>query len=66
MLMHDVPMKKPGTYNVTFKITTGRDFIRINRLRLMDGNRCIVSEDTPREANIWIVKTSLDEYHTGS
>lgn len=49
MLMHDVPMKKPGTYHVTFKIKTGRDFIRINRLRLMDGNRCIVSEDTPRE-----------------
>lgn len=49
MLMHDVPMKKPGTYNVTFKIKTGRDFVRINRLRVMDGSRCIASEDTPRD-----------------
>ena len=49
MLMHDVPMKKPGTYNVTFKLKTGRDAIRVNRLRLMDGNKCIVSDDTPRD-----------------
>ena len=49
MQMHDVPMQQPGTYNVTFKLTTGRDGIRINRLRLMDGNKCIASEDTPRE-----------------
>ena len=49
MAMHDVPMKKPGTYNVTFKLKTGRDYIRINRLRLLDGNRCIISEDEPRE-----------------
>lgn len=51
MLMHDVPMKTPGTYHVTFKLTTGRDGIRINRLRLMDGERCIASQDSPREVS---------------
>ena len=51
MLMHDVPMSKPGTYNVTFKLITGRDGIRINRLRLMDGERCIASDDTPRDVS---------------
>ena len=49
MLMQDVPIKKPGTYTVTFKLTTGRDAVRINRLRLMDGDTCIASEDTPRD-----------------
>ena len=51
MLMHDVPMEKPGTYSVTFKLTTGRDGIRINRLRLMDGERCIASQDSPRDVS---------------
>ena len=51
MLMHDVPMKKPGTYTVTFKLTTGRDGVRINRLRLMDGDKCIASDDSPRDVN---------------
>ena len=51
MLMHDVPMEKPGTYSVTFKLTTGRDGIRINRLRLMDGERCIASHDSPRDVS---------------
>ena len=51
MLMHDVPMKKPGTYTVTFKLTTGRDGIRVNRLRLMDGDKCIASDDTPRDVS---------------
>lgn len=51
MLMHDVPLKKPGTYSVTFKLTTGRDGIRINRLRLMDGERCIASHDSPRDVS---------------
>ncbi|MGN0837181.1 MAG: hypothetical protein ACI4OS_07030 [Akkermansia sp.] len=51
MLMHDVPMAKPGIYHVTFKLITGRDGIRINRLRLMDGKRCIASDDTPRNVS---------------
>ena len=51
MFMHDVPMEKPGTYSVTFKLTTGRDGIRINRLRLMDGERCIASHDSPRDVS---------------
>ena len=51
MLMHDVPMEKTGTYSVTFKLTTGRDGIRINRLRLMDGERCIASQDSPRDVS---------------
>ena len=49
MLMHDVPISKPGTYVVNFRLTTGRDGIRINRLRLMDGNSCVASYDEPRE-----------------
>ena len=51
MLMQDMPMKKPGTYTVTFKLTTGRDAVHIKRLRLMDGDKCIASDDTPREVN---------------
>lgn len=51
MQMHDVPMQKPGTYTVTFKLTTGRDGIRINRLRLMDGSKCIAADDTPRDVS---------------
>ncbi len=48
MLMHDVPMNKPGTYNVTFKLKTGRDGITINRLRLMDGETCIAADENVR------------------
>lgn len=51
MPMHDVPITKPGSYKVIFKLTTGRDGIRINRLRLMDGCLCITSDDTPRDVN---------------
>ncbi len=51
MLMHDVPMQTPGTYAVTFKLTTGRDGIRVNRLRLLDGDKCIASEDSPRDVS---------------
>ena len=51
MLMHDVPMKKPGSYSVNFKLTTGRDGINIKRLRLMDGKKCIASDNTPRDVN---------------
>ena len=49
VLMHDVPITKPGTYNITFKLTTGRDGIKINSLRLMDGDDCVVADSTPRE-----------------
>lgn len=49
MLMHDVPMQPPGTYEVTFKLTTGRDGIRINSLRLMDGEKCIAADNSPVE-----------------
>ena len=49
VLMHDVPITKPGTYNITFKLTTGRDGIKINCLRLMDGDDCVVADSTPRE-----------------
>lgn len=51
MLMHDVPITGAGTYEVTFKLTTGRDGIRINRLRLMDGEQCLAADDTPREVS---------------
>ena len=51
MLMHNVPISQPGTYTVTFKLTTGRDGIKINRLRLMDGDRCIASDNTPKDVN---------------
>lgn len=51
MLMHDVPITNPGTYKITFKLTTGRDGIKINSLRLMDGESCVASDDTPREVS---------------
>lgn len=48
MEMHDVPMNKPGTYNITFRITTGRDSLHVKKLRLMDGSRCVAADNTPR------------------
>ena len=51
VLMQDVPITKAGTYNITFKLKTGRDGITINSLRLMDGNTCVVSDKTPRQVN---------------
>ena len=48
ILMQDVPMSKPGTYTVTFKIVTGRDSVQITKLRLLDGERCVVEDTTPR------------------
>lgn len=51
LLMQDVPISKPGTYNITFKLTTGRDGIKINSLRLMDGNTCVVADDKPRDVS---------------
>ena len=44
-------MNKPGTYAVSFKLKTGRDGIRINKLRLLDGDRCIVADNTPRDVS---------------
>ena len=49
MTMYNVPITSPGTYKVTFKLTTGRDGLKVNKLRLMDGKRCIASDDTPRD-----------------
>ncbi len=51
ILMHDVPISKPGTYNITFKLTTGRDGIKINSLRLMDGKTCIIADNSPQEVS---------------
>lgn len=48
VLMHDIPISKPGTYNITFKLTTGRDGIQINSLRLMDGKTCVAADKAPR------------------
>ena len=59
MLMHDVPISKPGTYVVHFKLKTGRDGIIINRLRLMDGEKCVASHDTPCEVS-WSAGTEKD------
>lgn len=57
MLMHDVPITKPGTYVVNFKLTTGRDGIVINRLRLMDGDKCVASHDEKCEVS-WAAGTN--------
>ena len=57
MLMHDVPIKTPGTYVVNFKLTTGRDGIIINRLRLMDGDKCVASHDERCEVS-WAAGTN--------
>ena len=52
LLMHDVPISKPGSYDVNFRFETGRDGIHINRLRLMDGNRCVAEDATPHVVNL--------------
>ena len=59
MLMHDVPITKPGTYVVHFKLTTGRDGIIVKSLRLMDGNKCVASHDEPCEVS-WAAGTQKD------
>lgn len=67
MLMHDVPINKPGTYSVTFKLKTGRDGITINRLRLMDGETCVAADENVRQVTwgnteqtyTFVVKKSL-------
>ena len=51
VLMQDIPVSKPGTYNITFKLTTGRDGIKINSLRLLDGSSCVVADNSPREVS---------------
>lgn len=51
ILMQGVPISNPGTYHITFKLTTGRDGIQINRLRLMDGNTCVVEDKTPQKVS---------------
>ncbi len=47
--MQDVPITTPGTYNVTFKIVTGRDPLYVKKLRLMDGTRCVASDPNGRD-----------------
>lgn len=49
VLMQDVPMNKPGTYTVKFKLVTGRDAVYVKKLRLLDGSRCVVEDNTPRD-----------------
>lgn len=51
ILMEGIPITTPGTYNITFKLKTGRDGIKINSLRLMDGKTCVASDDAPREVS---------------
>lgn len=58
LLMHDVPVDKAGTYTVTFKIVTGRDALLVNKIRLMDGERC-VAEDTTARAVTWGATTQV-------
>lgn len=48
IIMHDVPISDRGTYNITFKIVTGRDMLAIKSIRLMDGNRCVAKDMTPK------------------
>ncbi|MBQ2380760.1 MAG: hypothetical protein II295_10280 [Akkermansia sp.] len=51
MLMHGVPITQPGTYRVNFKLVTGRDGVNVKKLRLMDGSRCVATDETPRSIN---------------
>ena len=51
MRMLDVPVKNPGTYNVNFKLVTGRDGIIIKRLRLLDDDTCVASHDETLEVS---------------
>ena len=48
ILMHGVPISKPGTYSVNFKITTGRDALHVKKIRLLDGSRCVAQDVTAR------------------
>lgn len=48
MLMHEVPISKPGNYTVNFTIVTGRDAVHVKKVRLMDGGRCVAEDTTPR------------------
>lgn len=58
MVMKGVPISAPGTYTVTFRIVTGRDALAVNKLRLLDGNRC-VAEDTTARAVTWSATTQV-------
>ena len=59
MLMRDVPITKPGTYAVKFKLKTGRDGIIVKRLRLMDGSKCVASHDETCEVS-WSAGTEKE------
>ena len=48
LIMHSVPITEKGTYNVKFKITTGRDILSVKSVRLLDGSRCVAKDLTPR------------------
>ena len=49
VLMQDVPITKPGTYTVNFKLVTGRDAVYVKKLRLLDGSRCVAEDNSPRD-----------------
>lgn len=62
IIMHDVPMTEKGTYNIHFKIVTGRDILAVKSVRLMDGNRCVAKDLTPKNIT-WSQTTQTYTLH---
>lgn len=46
--MVGVPVDKPGTYTVTFRIVTGRDAVHVKKVRLMEDSDCVAEDATAR------------------
>lgn len=44
----DIPIKEPGNYAVSFYIVTGRDALQVGSVRLLDGEKCVASDEQER------------------
>ncbi len=51
VVMKNIPVQKPGSYTISFKLTDGRDGIPVNKMRLMDGKKSVLTIDEPVEIN---------------
>jgi hypothetical protein len=44
----DIPIKEAGNYAVSFYIVTGRDSLQVGSVRLLDGEKCVASDEQER------------------
>lgn len=44
----DIPIKEAGKYAVSFYIVTGRDSLQVASVRLLDGEKCVASDEQER------------------